>query len=715
MSGSGGRRGEPVRVYEGSAQQMFTCHMCKRKKNKGEYRIAHSSEQNPHGWDHFCFECSRSEQALERRGYWGSHGTLDSAPVVRAPTETDGPGAGAQPTSPVVQPSAVSVGGCSTTGDGPIYSRGVGCCNNSSSNNSSSSSSAAAPRVSSAYESLECSTEGEHDEVGRVEDDEGEPEEGEAKADDPHRWNNCGLQDALVRLGRSVTLHLPTAAVDGSLRPPGTRGGDAAVLPPPRVVAAQFRERFPEAPFCRPVESVEVRALAAMRPSSATAAMKKRAKKGGEVMDMEMLDDLLREAAMAVFATIHVVVIVYLLEVVFFEDLVKLKCFQVETASGRGVMMICPGCKTNKYVVTPGHSGGGYPSLNSDRVRVAHDVCGVVMPIFGRYSCKNPKCSLVIDSAKKAARKAKKDVDATVWDEKTVLAFCPKNGVSFNTMDERYMKLLPKEVVSQLPVRFFKQGGVSEGLLDRLRATGGDMQPVHRILTAGNQGQELRDIHRYLRFVTGRQAIERQQQQAIEMKQRSVDTQLQAIECKRQAVERKQQQAIEREQQQAIEGEQQAIEREYQAVEREQQAIEKERQKAIKKKDEPYPRWPTWKFNRSTLTSTPSIATLNTFYKAGHEEEKGHMLRELLSQCFGEFLNMDGTFRVAGRVMDAAECIFFVLGEDAKVHGYAAIMSESKEQLLPFLARYAERRRRHGTLAALRWLYDDLCCKGGPE
>ncbi|CAN0369618.1 unnamed protein product, partial [Pylaiella littoralis] len=55
------------------------------------------------------------------------------------------------------------------------------------------------------------------------------------------------------------------------------------------------------------------------------------------------------------------------------------------------------------------------------------------------------------------------------------------------------------------------------------------------------------------------------------------------------------------------------------AVEREQQAIEKERQKAIKKKDEPYPRRPTWKFNRGTLTSTPSIATLNAFYTAGHE------------------------------------------------------------------------------------------------
>lgn len=33
---------------------------------------------------------------------------------------------------------------------------------------------------------------------------------------------------------------------------------------------------------------------------------------------------------------------------------------------------------------------------------------------------------------------------------------------------------LPDEVVSQLPARSLKQGGVSEGLLDRLWATGGD-------------------------------------------------------------------------------------------------------------------------------------------------------------------------------------------------------------------------------------------------
>lgn len=64
------------------------------------------------------------------------------------------------------------------------------------------------------------------------------------------------------------------------------------------------------------------------------------------------------------------------------------------------------------------------------------------------------------------------------------------------------------------------------------------------------------------------------------------------------------------------------------------------------------------------------------------------MLREILSQCTGQFLCMDGTFRIAGRVMDSMECLFFLLGEDAKVHAYAAVRSESKEELLPLFTRY---------------------------
>lgn len=39
-----------------------------------------------------------------------------------------------------------------------------------------------------------------------------------------------------------------------------------------------------------------------------------------------------------------------------------------------------------------------------------------------------------------------------------------------------YMKLLPPEIVCQLPFRFFKIGGTSEAFLDQVRATEGDVQ-----------------------------------------------------------------------------------------------------------------------------------------------------------------------------------------------------------------------------------------------
>lgn len=60
------------------------------------------------------------------------------------------------------------------------------------------------------------------------------------------------------------------------------------------------------------------------------------------------------------------------------------------------------------------------------------------------------------------------------------------------------------------------------------------------------------------------------------------------------------------------------------------------------------------------------------------------MQRELRSLVDGEFINADDTFRIAGRVKHEAQCLHFLLGEDAKVHTYAAVTSESKEQVLPF-------------------------------
>ena len=40
----------------------------------------------------------------------------------------------------------------------------------------------------------------------------------------------------------------------------------------------------------------------------------------------------------------------------------------------------------------------------------------------------------------------------------------------------RYVKLLPEAFVAELPLRFFKQNGASEGLMDRVRAPEGNTQ-----------------------------------------------------------------------------------------------------------------------------------------------------------------------------------------------------------------------------------------------
>lgn len=78
------------------------------------------------------------------------------------------------------------------------------------------------------------------------------------------------------------------------------------------------------------------------------------------------------------------------------------------------------------------------------------------------------------------------------------------------------------------------------------------------------------------------------------------------------------------------------------------------------------------------------------------------MLREIIGLGDGEFLNMDGTFKVAGKVTDASTCLFFIMGDDAKIHGYAAVKSESQEQLFRFLTGYVPFHLVYDTPAAHR-------------
>ncbi|CAM9721690.1 unnamed protein product, partial [Pylaiella littoralis] len=57
----------------------------------------------------------------------------------------------------------------------------------------------------------------------------------------------------------------------------------------------------------------------------------------------------------------------------------------------------------------------------------------------------------------------------------------------------------------------------------------------------------------------------------------------------------------------------------------------------------------------------------------------------------------------------------FIMGDDAKIHGYAAVKSESQEQLFRFLTGYRDRRARQGTVFELQWIFDDRCCRGAKD
>ncbi|CAB1113640.1 unnamed protein product [Ectocarpus sp. CCAP 1310/34] len=268
---------------------------------------------------------------------------------------------------------------------------------------------------------------GEYAEEDPIDEDEecvdGEeaPEE-EAKEGDRERWMNVELQTAIVKQARTVLDTLPKIAGNGTLTPPQWMKERHL---PPKYVAAAFNRRFPDAPICRPADSLEKRAAAAMKAAKVTPAMSTRVENG------EIIDVLLKESVMAVFATTQVVFALYVHEVM------------TTPGGAKGVRMIGPGCKSNSEVKPPGVSGHDFPNAGAQKairtfaIRAVPDVGRVVVPLAGRYFCTASGCPLVLESAKKAANKKKVVVADDGWDEATIREHCP-NGGSFTTMDDRY-------------------------------------------------------------------------------------------------------------------------------------------------------------------------------------------------------------------------------------------------------------------------------------
>ena len=66
-------------------------------------------------------------------------------------------------------------------------------------------------------------------------------------------------------------------------------------------------------------------------------------------------------------------------------------------------------------------------------------------------------------------------------------------------------------------------------------------------------------------------------------------------------------------------------------------------------------------------------------------QDNDKIISEIISQGSGAFISMDSTFKVAGRVQSEASAIFFVMGEDGKIHAYGGIQTESAAEILPLL------------------------------
>lgn len=301
---------------------MFTCHMCNRQQNAGQERIAIRDPSNPTGWNHFCVVCAQTEQEEGaqpvRQGRWDSDGTVSR--VVRHPAEVGGGGTSAQRSS----------AGSFSSGRGDEL--------------------ASAAAAAAAAGGAACCDAGGMvgEEGGGHGEEEGADEEEEEEVDEgfANCWSNDPLQVAVSNQLKAVHRHLPSISADGRLVPsnnaaagaPAALKGKGKGKSPawkgkgmsPKEIAAAFRERFPQAPICRPVDNVETRAIAAMKP---TPAIRKAATMANGRIDEERMRELLREAAMAVFATINVVVLAFVHEVVFFEQLVKDPRFRVSVTA----------------------------------------------------------------------------------------------------------------------------------------------------------------------------------------------------------------------------------------------------------------------------------------------------------------------------------------------------------------------------------------------
>ena len=318
-AGHGGRGGT-VDVFQAAAREMFICHMCNRAQNAGQQRIAIRSAENPHNFDHFCLTCKMSESALVRRHAHDSQGTLGNRGIGGGVAGGKAPSRSSSSSTATAAPACSSSSSSRRTGSTPTR-RGAGTAFGGGGGGGGGSSSREKERGRG--------QDGEEDGDDQVEED----IETTAEAGDVYSSNPRVQMSIATRL-HGVKKWLPTFAENGQFkRSPSaaaaaaaasSTGVESAARESNAAIAAEFRERFPHAPIVFPRESPETLALAALKPSAVTKAMKTNVEKnGGDVVQLQ------RESAMGFFPTRHMRVALFTHELCFFEDLVALKPFQV--------------------------------------------------------------------------------------------------------------------------------------------------------------------------------------------------------------------------------------------------------------------------------------------------------------------------------------------------------------------------------------------------
>ena len=122
---------------------------------------------------------------------------------------------------------------------------------------------------------------------------------------------------------------------------------------------------------------------------------------------------------------------------------------------------------------------------------------------------------------------------------------------------------------------------------------------------------------------------------------------------------------------------------------------------------------PAWRFVNGTASvlnvSEPNIRTI---MRNVHRILKPYITADLLKREPGEFASHDHTFKIATRALGDAKAYAFFMGEDHSIIWHGAVKTTSWDELMPALEALQKRFERLGVSGKLKYMYDDLCCRG---